>query len=309
MGRLALSVSIRVLQAVAVLIGAITVTFLAIRLVPGQPELAIAGGPEAAPTPEVLAQIRAEYSLDQPLIIQYLQYVGRLLTGDLGTSYRLHVPVAQAVGEQVGATFALAAAAAAVAISVSVLVALLSAGRGAKVRAVSSFIELTLASMPTFWLGLLLLSVFSYGLGWLPSISTTHPLALVLPAFTLGLPIAGVLTQVLRQAVEEGLEQPFVLSARARGLSDRGVRLRHVLRHALVPYLTLAGFLVGHLLGGAVITETLFNRQGIGKLLLNAVLGQDLPVIIGVVLLAALVFVVVSLIVDLVYPIIDPRLR
>jgi peptide/nickel transport system permease protein len=309
MKRFALAVSIRVLQAIGVLIGAITVTFLAIRLVPGQPELAIAGGPEAAPTPEVLAQIRAEYSLDQPLIVQYLQYVGKLLAGDLGTSYRLHVPVSQAVSEQIGATFALASSAAAVAVGISLIVALLSAGRSAKVRGLSSFIELTLASMPTFWLGLLLLSVFSYWLGWLPAISTTHPLALVLPAFTLGLPIAGVLTQVLRHAIEEGLEQPFVLSARARGLSDWGVRFRHVLRHALVPYLTLTGFLAGHLLGGTVITETLFNRQGIGKLLLNSVLGQDLPVVIGIVLLAALVFVVVSLIVDLAYPLIDPRLK
>ncbi len=300
---------LRLLQGVGVMIGAITVTFLAVRLVPGDAALAIAGGAEANPTPEVLAQVRAEYGLDQPLLVQYFQYVRKLAGGDLGMSYRLHVPVLAAITEQVTPTLALASSAAAVAILLSLTLALATGGRGNWIRAISSFLELAFASMPTFWLGLLLLSLFSYKLGWLPSISRRHPLSLVLPAFTLGLPLAGVLTQVLRHTIEEGLEQPFVLSARARGLSDWGVRTGHVLRHALVPYLTLTGFLVGSLLGGTVITETLFNRQGVGKLLLDAVLGQDLPVVVGVVLLAALVFVLINLIVDLVYPIVDPRLR
>lgn len=299
----------RLLQGVGVMFGAAALTFAGARLVPGDPAQAIAGGPEASPTPEVLAQIRAEYALDAPLVTQFVQYVTKFLSGDLGMSYRLNIPVRDAIIEQAWPTLALASSAALIAVGLSVILALATAGRNPVIRAVSSAIELTFASMPTFWLGLLLLTIFSYKLGWLPAISRTHPLALVLPALTLALPLAGSMTQVLRQALEEGLDQPFVLSARARGLGDLCIRTGHVLRHALPPYLTMAGYLVGSLLGGTVITEMLFNRQGIGKLLLHAVLGQDLPVVMGVVLLAALVFVTINLIVDLLHPLIDPRLR
>lgn len=299
----------RLLQGVGVMFGAAALTFVAARMVPGDPAQAIAGGPEASPTPEVLAQIRAEYALDAPLVTQFIQYVTKFLSGDLGMSYRLNIPVRDAIIEQAWPTLALASSAALIAVGLSVILALATAGRNPVIRAVSSAIELTFASMPTFWLGLLLLTIFSYKLGWLPAISRTHPLALVLPALTLALPLAGSMTQVLRQALEEGLDQPFVLSARARGLGDWSIRTGHVLRHALPPYLTMAGYLVSSLLGGTVITEMLFNRQGIGKLLLHAVLGQDLPVVMGVVLLAALVFVTINLIVDLLHTLIDPRLR
>ncbi len=282
------------------------VTFVALRAM-GDPALAIAGGPEAQPTADLLAQIRQDYSLDQPLYVQLATYLGGLLTGDLGTSYRLQRPVSVAIAEQFGPTLALALGAAAVAVVLSVVVALATAGR--PVRRLSGVFEVALASTPTFWLGLLLLSAFSYGLGWFPSISSGQPLSLVLPALTLGLPIAGLLTQVLRTALEEALEQPFVVSARARGLGDTAVRVRHALRHALVPYLTTSGYLVGALLGGAVVTETLFNRQGIGRLLLASVTGQDLPVVMGIVLLSAATFAVVSLLVDLAYPVIDRRLK
>jgi peptide/nickel transport system permease protein len=299
----------RLVQGAGVMLGAAALTFLAVRMVPGDPAQAIAGGPEASPTPEVLAQIRAEYALDQPLVTQFVHYVMKFLSGDLGMSYRLNTPVMDAIVEQAGPTLALASASALIAVVLSMSLALATAGRNPILRAISSAIELTFASMPTFWLGLLLLTTFSYKLGWLPAISRTHPLALLLPALTLALPLAGAMTQVLRQALEEGLEQPFVLSARARGLGDWSIRTGHVLRHALPPYLTMSGYLVGSLLGGTVITEMLFNRQGIGKLLLHAVLGQDLPVVMGVVLLAALVFVTINLIVDLLHPLIDPRLR
>ncbi|WP_127128669.1 ABC transporter permease [Georgenia sp. SYP-B2076] len=297
---------LRVAAAVGVVLGAALVTFVAVRAL-GDPALAIAGGPDAQPTPELLAQIRADYGLDQPLHVQLATYLGGLLTGDLGTSYRLQTPVSAAIAEQAGPTLVLALSAAVVATVVSAVVALLTAGRPS--RRVSGAVELTLASTPTFWLGLLLLSTFSYGLGWFPAITSSDPLSVVLPALTLGLPIAGLLTQVLRTALEEALEQPFIVSARARGLTDTAIRLRHALRHALVPYLTMSGYLVGALLGGAVVTETLFNRQGIGRLLLSSVTGQDLPVVMGVVLLSAAVFAVVSLLVDLAYPVIDRRLR
>ncbi|MFT4149025.1 MAG: ABC transporter permease [Paracoccaceae bacterium] len=298
----------RLAQTAMVLVGTVAVSFFAMRAVPGDPALAIAGGADANPTPEVLARIRADYGLDQPLWGQFLTFLGRLARGDLGHSYRLKTDVFAAISEQAGATLQLALAACAVAFGLSILLALLTAGRSRAVAGISSLVELVLASTPTFWLGLILLSVFSYGLGWFPSISRNSPLALVLPALTLGLPLAGVLTQVLREALEDTLRQPFVLSARARGKGQGAILLHHAFRHALVPFLTLGGYLVGTLLAGTVITETLFNRQGIGKLLLNAVLGQDMPVVIGVTLLASLVFVLINMLVDLAYPLIDPRL-
>ncbi|GAA4282488.1 ABC transporter permease [Brevibacterium daeguense] len=296
----------RLLAAVGVVLGAAVVTFFATRAM-GDPALAIAGGPESQPTPEVLAQIRADYGLDDPLVVQFLAYLGNLLTGDLGTSYRLEVPVTAAIGEQLPSTLLLALGAAVVAVIVSFVLALATAGRPS--RKASGVLELAFASTPVFWLGLLLLSLFSYGLGWFPSISTSDPRSLVLPSVTLGLPIGGLLTQVLRTALEEALEQPFVLSARARGLGEAAVRLRHALRHSLIPYLTMSGYVAGALLGGAVITETLFNRQGIGSLLLSSVTTQDLPVVMGIVVLSAAIFALVNLLVDLSYPIIDRRLK
>lgn len=299
-------IGIRLLAAVGVVLGAAVVTFFAVRAM-GDPALAIAGGPDAQPTPELLTQIRTEYGLDEPLIIQFFMYMSGLLIGDLGMSYRLQEPVTAAISEQLASTLALALGGAAVGVVVSFVLAVTTAGR--RIRGVSSVLELVFVSTPTFWLGLILLSVFSYGLGWFPSISTSGSLALVLPAITLGLPIAGLLTQVLRSALEDALEQPFTVSARARGLSDTVVRLRHALRHSLIPYLTMSGQVVGALIGGAVITETLFNRQGVGSLLLNSVIGQDLPVVMGIVLLSAAIFAIVNLLVDLSYPVIDRRLK
>lgn len=299
----------RVGQALAVMLGTVTVSFLAIRAVPGDPALAIAGGADANPTPEVLARIRADHALDQPLLTQFLSYLGKLAQGDLGYSYRLKADVFTTIAEQAGPTLQLATAASLVAFGLALVLALATAGRSRWLAGASSMIELLLASTPAFWLGLLLLSLFSYRLGWLPSISRNTPLALVLPALTLGLPLAGVLTQVLRQALEETLQQPFVLSARARGKGQVSILIRHALRHALVPFLTLGGYLLGSLLAGTVITETLFNRQGIGRLLLNSVLSQDMALVTGITLLASLVFVTINMLIDLAYPLIDPRLR
>lgn len=300
--------ALRVAGAVAVLWAAATATFLALTFLPGDIAYAIVGGEEANPSPEVLAQVRAEYGLDRPWYEQYGAYLGRIATGDLGTSYRFRAPVARLIGEQLGATATLALTAAVVAVVGAVVVSLATAGRR-RLRAPSTGVELTFASVPSFWLGIVLLTVFSFGLGWFPSIGGTGWRGLVLPTLALALPLGAVLTQVLRNALEEVLEEPFVVSARARGLPDVAVRLRHALRHALVPLATMSGFVVGGLLGGAVITETLFNRQGVGRLLLTAVNTKDLPVVLGLVLMSALVYVVVNILVDATYPLIDPRLR
>jgi peptide/nickel transport system permease protein len=289
--------------------GAATLTFFAVYLTPGDPAYAIVGGPEAAPSPEVLAQVRAEYGFDDPFLVQYLHYLGRIVTGDLGTSYRLHSPVTQVLGEQLGGTVQLALTAGFLAVALALVVALLTAKRSPWVRSGSSGVELILASSPSFWLGIILLTVFSYTLHWLPTVGSGDWRALVLPSFTLALPIAAVLTQVLRSSLEETLDQPFIATARARGLGDAAVRLRHALRHSLIPLATMAGFVVGGLLGGTVIVESLFTRQGLGRTLLAAVNAKDMPVVLGVVLLSAVVYVVVNFVVDLLYPLLDPRLK
>ncbi|MEV5328805.1 ABC transporter permease [Nonomuraea sp. N2-4H] len=298
----------RLLAGLGVLWGAATLTFLVVHFTPGDPAEAVVGGEGAAPTPEVLAQVRAEYGLDRPWFEQYVSHLWRIAHGDFGTSYRLHTPVTQAIGEQAAATVELAVAAALTGLFLAVAIALATAGRR-RWRGLASVVELVAASTPTFWLGIVLLTVFSFGLRLLPSTGGQGFASLVLPALCLALPIAGVLGHVLREALEEVLEEPFIVSARARGLSDTVVRLRHALRHALTPLVTMTGFWVGALLGGAVVTETLFTRQGIGRLLVSAVNAKDLPLVLGVVLLSALVYVLVNLLVDLLYLVIDPRLK
>ncbi|MGW0803999.1 ABC transporter permease [Nonomuraea sp. NPDC002799] len=299
----------RLLAGAGVLWGAATLTFLVLHFTPGDPAEAIVGGEGAAPTPEVLAQVTAEYGLDQPWYAQYAAHLWRILRGDFGTSYRLHTPVTQAIGEQAAATLELALAAAVTGLALAVAVALATAKRRRWLRGLASGTELVVASTPTFWLGIVLLTVFSFGLRLFPATGSHGLASLVLPTLSLALPIAGVLGHVLREALEEVLDEPFIVSARSRGLADAAVRVRHALRHALLPLVTMSGYWVGALLGGAVITETLFTRQGIGRLLIAAVNAKDLPVVLGVVLLSALIYVLVNLVVDLLYVAIDPRLK
>ena len=297
----------RFLGGLAVLWGAASLTFVALNVSGGDPALAILGGPDAMPTAEAIAQVRRDYGLDQPLAVQYAHYLGRLVQGDLGESYRLRIPVAQAIAGQVGATAQLALWAALAAVLLAVSAAVLTANRAPWARGLASGGELLLPSMPSFVLGILLLLVFSFQLHWLPPTGSRGCKSLVLPILTLALPVAAVLAQVLHQELEEILEQPFIAMARARGLSEAGVRLGHALRHALTPLITLSGFVFAALLGGAVITENLFARQGIGRLMLNAVNDKDVPVVLGITLLAAAIYVLVNLAVDLLNALVDPR--
>jgi len=297
----------RLLGGLLVLWGAASLTFIAINISGGDPALAVLGGPEAMPTAEIMQQVRSEYGFDQPLIVQYGRYIGRLAQGDLGDSYRLRIPVARAIGQQIGATAQLAVCAAIVAVLFSLAAALLTAGRSRTVAAVSSGSELVLSSIPTFVLGILLLLIFSFQLRLLPPTGSQGWKTLILPTLTLALPVSAVLTQVLRQELENILEQPFIVTARARGLSEAGILIGHALRHALTPLITLSGFVFATLLGGAVITENLFARQGVGRLMLSAVGDKDVPMVLGITLLAALIYVVINLVVDTVNAFVDPR--
>ena len=299
----------RLLSGIGVLWGAATLTFLAINLSAGDPAMAILGGPGANPSADLIAQVRAEYGLDQPLIVQYGQYLGRLAQGDLGDSYNLRRPVGQVISGQLGATVQLSLSAAALAVLLAVVVAVLSANRAPWVRSLVSGTELVLSSAPSFVIGLGLLLVFAFGWHLLPPSGSNSWQALILPSVALALPVAAVLSQVLRQELEDTLEQPFIAMARARGLSETGVRLKHALRHALVPLVTLSGFVFASLLGGAVVIELLFSRQGIGRLMLDAANTKDVPLLLGITLLAAAIYVVVNFLVDLINHLVDPRAK
>jgi peptide/nickel transport system permease protein len=185
----------------------------------------------------------------------------------------------------------------------------LTAGRGPRIGAVGGAVDVVAAGLPAYWLGIILLLVFALALGWFPVLSGTGVNGLILPALTLAIPLAGFMAQSTRTEFERALDQPFIVSARMRGMGEWGIRLRHVLRHAVIPAVTLSGWALGATLSGAVIVESIFNRPGIGSVLVSAVSSQDLPVVVGIVTLVAIVYVIANLLVDIVYTIVDPRLE
>ncbi|WP_210324527.1 ABC transporter permease [Chelatococcus reniformis] len=296
----------RLATSLVVVWGSITAAFLALHALPGRIEDILAGD---LIYPGLREAIIAEWGLDRSLFAQYVDFVGRIAAGDFGLSYVLRQPVAQIVGSQIWPTVHLASAAGVLALILAGVAATLTAGRGRLARGLAAAVELTCASAPVFWIGILLLMLFSFTLRWFPVSGAQSWQALVLPAVALALPTAGLLAQVLREAMERALEQPFVVTVRARGLGEGLIRLRHVLRHAALPAVTLGGWLIGGLLGGAVITEKVFGRPGLGTVTLNAVLSHDVPVVLAVVLLAAFIHVAASTLLDIVYVVIDPRLR
>lgn len=298
----------RLLLAVIVVFGAVTVTFGALRLIPGDPVRQTLG-PNTNPPPELVEQVRHDLGLDLPLIEQYGLFIGRLLTGDLGRSYQLHDSVANVIGQHLGATVVLALSSFLLAFVLGLLLAVATAGRRPVLRRLSSTLELVMTSAPSFWIGILLLTVFSFRLHIFPVAGGTGLPGLVLPAVTLALGMAGVFAQVLREGLERALAEPFVVSSRARGTSETMVRIRHAMRHAMIPLVTISGWAVGALLSGAVVIETVFSRQGIGRVLATAITGRDFPVVTGIVVVSAVLFAVINIGVDWLYRVIDPRLR
>ncbi|MFF0739945.1 ABC transporter permease [Streptomyces sp. NPDC004111] len=293
---------------VLVLWGAATLAFAALHLVPGDVVDTVLG-PGVAATPELRARIGADYGLDDPLPVQYLRQLAALAGGDLGTSYQLGLPVREVLAGQIGPTVELAVTATVLALLIAFVAAVATAGRGRVARTLASGFELLAVSLPSYWLGILGLTFLAYRFQLLPAAGGEGPAALVLPALTLALPIGGVLARVVRQELDTALGTPFTLSARARGATEKDVLLRHTLRHAALPVATLSGWVVGSLLGGAVLTETVFARPGLGRVLVTAVTSKDIPVVTALVLLSAAAFVLVNLVVDLAYLVIDPRLR
>jgi peptide/nickel transport system permease protein len=308
----ALTILKKAVAAAVVLWGAATVAFFAQLALPGDRAttiLNIRAGQVQLRTPAELEQIRAQYGLTRPVVVQYLDYLRGLISGDFGDSYQQFRPVTAIIGEQLGSTVALSLTAIALAWLIMVVWVTLTAGRGPRVGALGSTVDVVTAGLPAYWLGIILLLVFGLGLRWFPIISGSSPNGIVLPALTLAIPLAGFMAQSVRAEFERSLDQPFVLSARMRGMGEWGVRLRHVLRHAVIPAVTLSGWALGATLSGAVIVESIFSRPGIGSVLVTAVNSQDLPVVTGIVTLVAVVYVAANLIVDVVYTVIDPRLE
>lgn len=301
---------LRLALALAVLLGAYTAAFLILYVMPGDPVTAMAaGGLEAGAISDAdLQALRAEHGLDRPLPVQYLSQLAAAVTGDLGTSVQTGQPVTEAILDRLPTTLRLAWAALLVAVVAGPAIALIAAGtRRRWVRATASAIPALGAALPTFWTGLLLVQVFSFGLGWLPALGDDGLAGLVMPALTLGLPLSALIAQVMLRALDESGTQEYVETALASGQSRRRVLITHMLPNAALPTLAMLGVITGNVVAGAVVVETVFSRPGVGQLTVQAVTAQDLPVVLGVVLLSSLVFVLVTLTVDLLSPLLDPR--
>ncbi len=241
--------------------------------------------------------------------MQYLDRLASLATGDFGRSYQRNEPVTRLLASQILPTLELALSAAVIGLLLALVATVITAGRSRIVRTGTSVFEVLAVAIPPFWLGILLLSIFSFNLRWFPAFGSHGVSGLVLPTLALAIPISGVLAQVMRQELELVEGRPFVLSARARGQSRLGLLLRHTLRHALLPATTMSAWVLGTLVGGAVLVEKVFSRPGLGTVLVNAVQHRDTPVVSAVVIIAALIFVVANTLADTLYPVIDVRLR
>jgi len=297
----------RILGLVPLLVAVATVTFFALELTPGDPAVLILGQDA---TPQGLAQLRHSLGLDRPLAIQYLAYLGGIVRGDLGRSFRTRIPVVEDLARTFPVTLTLAVGATLLASAIGLAVGITSAVRphSALDYLVRAGI-LTAVSAPVFWLGLVLIYWFAIRLGWFPVSGWGTPRHIVLPVLALSaFPLASI-ARMARSSILDVLSHDYVRTARAKGVSGGGVIARHVLKNALIPVVTVIGLQFGVLLGGAVITETVFALPGLGTLVVTAVLARDYAVIRGTVLLVAACFAVINLLVDVGYALLDPRIR
>lgn len=297
----------RVGASLGVIFGAVTLIFLILNWLPGDPAELVAGDSASA---ETIERVRVQLGTDRSLGRQYREYLGGLVRGDLGRSYVTREPVLSRLAAQLPSTAILTLAACAVAIALGVGLGVLSAvHQGGWVDRCIQFFALFVVSMPSFWLGILLILVFSVRLRWLPVLGNGGPLPSVLPVACLGMVVCVPLLRMVRQGILDGLHEPYVTTLRAKGLGERRVFYVHLLRNALIATVTLLGVIGGELLSNAVVIETLFARQGIGRITVEAIGQKDLPMVEGAILLASVSYVLVNLLVDLSYAVIDPRTR
>ncbi|PYN87129.1 MAG: peptide ABC transporter permease [Candidatus Rokuibacteriota bacterium] len=298
----------RILAVVPVLFGVTLAVFSMLFLVPGDPVKMMLA--EFVTSPDQIAQMRAQLHLDEPLPQQYGRFVANALRGDLGTSIRSRRLVATEIAENVGNTAQLALASMAVAVAIGVPLGLLAAlFRNTWLDVGSMVVALLGVSMPSFWLGLLLIFVFSLHLAWFPATGGGDLLHLVLPSLTLGTIASAIIARLTRSSMLEVLGQDYVRTARAKGLAWWGVVVRHALKNALIPVITIFGLQFGNLLAGAVIVETVFSRPGLGRLIVGGILAKDFPLVQGTVLFIAAFYVMINVLVDVAYAFVDPRIR
>ncbi|RXT07906.1 ABC transporter permease [Ammoniphilus sp. CFH 90114] len=299
-------------QLIPVLLGVSIITFLLIRMIPGDPALVMLG-PRA--TPENIARLTVQMGLDQPMLTQYITYIRNVFSGDLGDSIIIRQPVFTLISERLGVTIFLVVYAAFLSVVISIPISLWSALRRNGVVD-SSFRAASIIglSMPSFWIGILLMLLFSIKVKWFPVSGygdnfLQHLYHLTLPALTVSFSLSPVLIRPLRSKMISILSSDFIESARARGLSSWQVVIKHALRNAVIGMVTILGVNVGWLLGGSVVIETIFSLPGLGQLLINSILTRDYPVIQGLVLIFATLVILVNMLTDLVYTILDPRVH
>ncbi|WP_423800943.1 nickel ABC transporter permease [Neobacillus sp. SAB-20_R2A] len=297
----------RLLHTVLVVFAISLLIFFSIRLT-GDPVTVMFSAGE--PTKEAIEEVRRNLGLDQPLYVQYLIFLKGLVTFDFGESFRSHMPVMDLIMERAGATLALAIGGTIVSILIAFPVGIISAvKRGSVVDFFGRIFSLIGISFPNFWLGIMLILIFAVNLKWLPSSGFEGPQHLILPSITLGMILSGILARLVRSSMLEVMNQQYVSTAKSKGISDWAVIIKHAFRNALLPTITFLGLQFGSLLGGTVIVETIFSWPGIGRLIIDAINQRDYPVIQGGVIFLAVIMVVVNLIVDLSYSLIDPRIK
>jgi peptide/nickel transport system permease protein len=297
----------RLAGGIGVLWAVATIVFVAIRLIPGDPALAILGGPGSQASAEAVDQVRHEYGLDRPVLVQYAVFLGRLATGQLGDSYAFRTPVATLLGQQLPVTLTLAVAGLVVAWVLAIVAAWASTQRGRIAAGLTSALSVTASVMPHFWLGSVLIVVFATALGWVPAVSDGTARGWVLPVLTVAVPVAGYLAETVREGVVDAQRSAFALAARGRGETRLGLFGRHLLRHAALPGIALSAWAFGSLVSGAVVVESVFALPGIGRALVTAVTQRDMPLVAGIAMVSAAAYVVVLAVADLVERVVDPR--
>ena len=297
----------RLLSTIPVLLGISLLLFFMLRMLPGDPAQVLAG---QMASPEDIKLIRQQLGLDRPIIVQYGLFLSRLVRFDLGRSARTQSPVIKEIWARLPNTVLLAVAAITLACLFGIPACIISAVRP-HTWADYFFTSMALfgISMPVFWLGLMLVVVFSVVLHWLPAGGTGSWKHIILPSFTLAAFVVAFITRMTRASMIEALSQDYTTTARSKGLEEKVVIIKHALKNALIPIITVVGLQFGLLLGGAVLTETVFAWQGIGRLIVDSILARDYPVIQGTILIFGLLYILVNLCVDMIYAFIDPRIR
>lgn len=297
----------RLAVSVVTLLGVTIIAFLLVQMLPGDPARTIAG---LMASEEEVERVRTRMGLDEPLPRQYAQFLGRVATGDLGESARTRRPVTQEIGARLPKTIELAAVGTIVGSLLGIVGGVVAARyRNRPADHAISMGSLIGISMPVYWLGLLLIMVFAVNLGWLPAAGASRRVSIILPGITIGLFTVALVARMTRASMLEVLEQDYVRTAFAKGVANRNVVYRHALRNAFIPVLTVIGIQFGSLLGGAVLTEYVFAWPGIGRLMVDSIFARDFPVVQGIILVFALMFIVVNLIVDILYSYVNPKIQ